>query len=193
MAESSPLDPLKETLAFKGVETYVSGYGTTYAVVAKKDGLSLAVAPKVLVGKVIGVALRLRAEKVSDYADLSKCRSVFNFPELEERTPQHWSTTIFVVIGLAPVSPLTLGKIIESNKIVATLIDAVEGRLASVGVSFGLPKELIYEYARNVVEDAFPSEEKPQPITEFPVHIGEAASAQAYQDALKKYFPEIAD
>ncbi len=182
-------DSLGGLLDFKGVKTFTSEYKTRYAIVAEKKGLSLSIAPKLGIGPLICIVLRVRAQKMEDWANLSDAGNVFGFPELEERGAKHASTDIVVVVGVSPITPYVVGKAIAENKVVEKLIDAIAARLGKAGAETLVEKEALVEYVRNVFEDQIPSDEPKQP-DDFPILIGKTAAAKGLTEAAEKYLKQ---
>lgn len=139
-----------------GIETFrAASTGTRYATIAKAKGLALAIAAKVTtMGPVAVLYVRVRAQKLEPWANLSEAGDVFGFHELTEKSPEHSSMEVAIPLSLTTVGPHEVGKIIEKYDLVGKIVDGIYARIAFPTV----PKNVTREYLLNVFTDSFPSE-----------------------------------
>lgn len=166
---------------FKGMKT-VRGHPSMYAVLAESQGLLLTAAPKLMLGSVIGLALRLRIRKADPEVamDLETAGAVFGFPEAlpvdgGDEDPRS-GTDVAVAISTIPRSPYELGKVVYDNGILNKLVDEVGARVMGAGVKLSVEPDVIVEYFSEQLKDNLPTEpETEKAITDFPVVVGSEA------------------
>lgn len=175
---------------FNGMETMVARHtGTRYGVLAKNKGLVLAVTPKIEVtGEMIGIIVRVRAERLEDWANLEDALNVFGFPELVTKSETHSSMDVVVWLSRPGVGMYDIGKIIADEKIVEKVMDAIYDRAEKASVVGLTDKELAVEYMKNVFSDNLPSE----PVKNFGpedriVCMGKEAAYKQYMALKEKY------
>lgn len=165
---------------FKGLKTFPSGYGTTYATVALAKGLSLSFTPKIeSSGPVVGIFLRVRAQKEDPSANLSAAEDLFGFPFVE-KSPNHASTEIFIAVELQPTDPFRVGQKVHEQGLVDKLLDELYSRVTKAGTKMLAPVSVLKEYVTSRLEDSIPTS-APKTITEFPVVVGADAIQARYQ------------
>jgi hypothetical protein len=160
---------------FNGVQTFEAKTGTRYGIIAEANGLTLSLAPKIAPSMgFIGIYTRVRIQKKEDWANLDDGPALFGFPEMTQKSDQHMSCEAFVAVSLQPCTPFQVGKLIEENQILESLVGAINSRVEGAGQKLVLPVDAMTMYLRNVFETVLPSEQ-PKAITTFPVCIGDDA------------------
>jgi hypothetical protein len=172
---------------FSGVKTFTAATGTVYGIIAEGKGLALAIAPKIApTGGFIGIYTRVRVQKQEEWANLEEGGELFGFPEVTKKGSNHSSCEAFVAVALQPTTPFAVGKRVEENKILESLVAAIQARVEKAGQKLIVSPESLVMYLRNVFETVLPSEE-PAGITEFPVCIGDKEIANQVQSLFQKF------
>lgn len=165
--------------AFKGMKT-VKGHPSIYAVLAEKDGLLLTAAPKIALGGILGLSLRIRVRKANDDAVLnSESGSVFGLPECGDYDKSHnhgdprIGTDLFVALSTVGVAPYELGEIVYENQVLGKIVDELHARVMGAGGTLSVEPAVIVEYFSEQLKDSLPNEKpKEKIVTDFPVVIG---------------------
>lgn len=171
--------------SFKGMKT-VRGHPSMYAVLAEAEGLMLTVAPKIMLGPVVALDLRLRIRRADPEGEinLESAGSVFGFPEAEpidsDPNDPRSGTDLMIAITTVPRTPYELGKVVYDNGILNKLVDEIGARVMGAGVKLSVEPDVIVEYFSEQLKDNLPTEAPVEKaITDFPVMVGrEAISAR---------------
>lgn len=186
--EISPAEFVDALVSGSKVQTFKAQTGTIYLVIASNDGVTLSLAPKLMVSPknpVVGLVLRVRAQ-VMKGKGTGKNPVWDGFPELVEKTNTHASTEVMTAVGLSPTTSFEIGQSIANNKVIESMVDVIYKRLEEKSFTPSIPRETVVEYVRNVIEDLLPSEPK-KTITDFPVCIGTKEISER-MDALYEQF-----
>lgn len=163
------------------------GTGTRYLTIATAKGLMLAVTPKVKAAPIIGIFLRVRAQKAEVWANLDDANQLFGFPFLD-KSDVHKSVEVYVPVAKLPATVQQIGKAIETNKLIKLLVDTVCDRVEKAGAQISIPRDTIIEYIRNIFMDAIPSEDPAlKLVPEFTVAIGEKEIITVLKKAIKHF------
>jgi hypothetical protein len=172
---------------FSGVKTFTAATGTVYGIIAEGKGLALAIAPKIApTNGFVGIYTRVRVQKQEDWANLEEGGELFGFPEVTKKGSNHSSCEAFVAVALQPTTPFVVGKLVEANSILESLVAQIQKRVEAAGQKLAISPESFVMYLKNVFETMLPTEE-PAGIDEFPVCIGDKAISNHLQALFNQF------
>lgn len=173
---------------YKGIKTF-KGKPSIYGIIAEKNGLALAIAPKIGLGFVSIVDLTVRVQKMAEWANLEDGGALFGFPEVDGGGPERRRTQLAVVVAAGPKTPYQIGRAISEHKVLESMVAAIKERVEAAGATLAVEPEVVVEYIRNAFEDRLPTTEPKEVLTEYPVCIGREAIGNRVQEVAEAMQP----
>ena len=140
--------------------------GSHYFVLAKANGLVLAVRPIIFIMKTTGIfhlGVRLRAVLENMDGDLNTASTVFNFPEGFYVKGAHASMVAGMPVAEHPFSPNELNLTIKEHGLVSKFAEEILGRLTEAGITPIVSQDILVEIL-NLTYDTELAEKLKKPI-----------------------------